>query len=118
MFADDLASLPSENRERGGVDSVGGTSVGEFGSDAISGSGSGTSADSGDEAWGSMYSSEASFRPLWARLLTSKVPAAKVGTISTSSWEVFDRTSWMSVCPCCKVCVNTHNHPPPVIPFA
>jgi hypothetical protein len=36
---------PERNREeRGGGESVGGTSVGEFGSDAISGSGSGTAA--------------------------------------------------------------------------
>jgi hypothetical protein len=78
VFCDWRASLPTANR-------VGGISVGELGSDAISGSGSETSFDSGEAASGSRYNSDASFRPRWALLLTSKVPAAKVGTISTSS---------------------------------
>jgi hypothetical protein len=51
VFSERLEA-PSENRERGGGESVGGTSVGELGSEAISGSGSGTSVDS-EEASGS-----------------------------------------------------------------
>lgn len=83
MFSDRL--LAREKLLAGGSDRVGGTSVGELGSEAISGSGSGTCVDSGADASGSRCSSTVSFRPRWDRLLTSNVPAAKVGTISTSS---------------------------------